>query len=183
MVIGLTGTIAAGKDIIADYFKNKGFRYFSLSHVVREEATKLGIRHERKLLQDLGNKLRSEHGNSVLVLKLLDKINANENVIVDSIRNTSEVLELRKLNNFHLIAIDAPLELRFKRSQLRNRESDPKTYEQFLIDEARDRAENTENGQQVEKCIQLADFFIYNNNGIKELNSRIDEIYKKINFK
>ena len=183
MIIGLTGTRASGKDIISNYFKDKGFTCFSLSHVVREEATKLGIKHERKLLQDVGNKLRKEYGNNVLVLKILDKIKVNGNVIVDSIRNIAEINELRKSKDFYLIAIDAPLNLRFKRSQLRNRESDPKTYEQFLIDEARDRKEDIENGQQVEKCIKMADFFIYNVKNLDELNNKIEEIYKKINFK
>ena len=182
MIIGLTGTIAAGKEIIANYFKNKGFAYFSLSHVVREEATKLGIKHERKLLQDVGNMLRENYGNNALVLKLLNRIESSKNVIIDSIRNTAEIEELRKLDDFYLIAIDSQLDIRFKRSQLRNRESDPKTYEQFLIDEARDREEDIENGQQVEKCIKMADFFIYNNSSLDNLNNKIEEIYKKLNL-
>ena len=141
MIIGLTGTIGSGKGEIAEFFKNKNFSYFSLSHVVREEATKLGIKHERKLLQDLGNELRKKHGNGVLVLKLLDKIKSNKNVIIDSIRNTAEIGELRKLKNFYLIAVNAFLDTRFKRSRSRNRESDPKTYDEFLILEKRDRKE------------------------------------------
>lgn len=183
MIIGLTGTIAAGKEIIADYFKNKDFAYFSLSHVVREEATKLNIKHERKLLQDVGNMLRENYGNNALVLKLLDKIESRKNVIIDSIRNTAEIEELKKLDDFYLISIDAPVDVRFKKSQSRNRESDPKTYEQFLIDESRDREEDLENGQQVEKCIKMADFFIYNNSSLEALNNKIEEIHKKINFK
>ena len=183
MIIGLTGTIAAGKEIIADYFKNKDFAYFSLSHVVREEATKLNIKHERKLLQDVGNMLRENYGNNALVLKLLDKIESRKNVIIDSIRNTAEIEELKKLDDFYLISIDAPVDVRFKKSQSRNRESDPKIYEQFLIDESRDREEDLENGQQVEKCIKMADFFIYNNSSLEALNNKIEEIHKKINFK
>jgi len=182
MIIGLTGTIASGKGELSNYLKNKNFEYFSLSHIVREEATKLGIKHERKLLQDLGNKLRKENGNNILVVKLLDKINSENNIIIDSIRNIAETNELRKIKDFYLIALDAPLESRFKRVLLRNKESDSKTYEQFLIDDSRDKEENLDNGQQVEKCIKMADFFIYNDDTIEILNSKIDNIIKKLSL-
>jgi dephospho-CoA kinase len=39
-VIGLTGTIASGKGTLAEFLKGKGYSYFSLSDILREEATK-----------------------------------------------------------------------------------------------------------------------------------------------
>lgn len=33
MIIGITGTISAGKETVADYLKKRGFAHFSLSNV------------------------------------------------------------------------------------------------------------------------------------------------------
>ena len=38
MIIGLTGTIASGKGVVSDYFKEKGFVYISLSNELRQIA-------------------------------------------------------------------------------------------------------------------------------------------------
>ena len=43
MIIGLTGTKASGKGIIADILKEGGFVYYSLSDIVGEEAARKGL--------------------------------------------------------------------------------------------------------------------------------------------
>ena len=68
MIIGLTGKNAAGKGEIANYLKTKGFVYYSLSDVIREEATKRGLEHTRDNLIRLGTEMRETHGNSILAL-------------------------------------------------------------------------------------------------------------------
>ena len=42
-VIGLTGTNAAGKGEVANYLKNQGYAYFSLSDAIRDELKKEDI--------------------------------------------------------------------------------------------------------------------------------------------
>ena len=60
MIIGLTGKNAAGKGEVAEYLKKKGFVYYSLSDVIREEATEKGLEHSRENLINLGNELRKK---------------------------------------------------------------------------------------------------------------------------
>lgn len=96
LVIGLVGRIGAGKGQVADFLREKGFLYFSLSDIVREEARKRGYREEkfsRKLLQDIGDELRQKWGNHILVERLVKKIKTSQGneIIVDSIRNYGEV--------------------------------------------------------------------------------------------
>ncbi len=38
MILGITGTFAAGKDTVAEYLKTKGFSVFSLSDAIRDEC-------------------------------------------------------------------------------------------------------------------------------------------------
>ena len=61
MIIGLTGANASGKGEAAGYLKSKGFAYYSLSDILREEAKLRGIEPSRENLIKLGNELRNIH--------------------------------------------------------------------------------------------------------------------------
>jgi len=78
MLIGLTGKSGSGKDTVADYLKEKGFIYFSLSDIIREECKKRGKKIERDNLIKIGNELRKKHGPSVLADKTIQKIKDKE---------------------------------------------------------------------------------------------------------
>ena len=183
MIIGLTGRIAGGKGVASDFFKENGFEYLSLSNEVREEANKRGLPLERKSLQDLGNLMRKEEGSSVLAKRVINKINNKKNYVIDGIRNSGEVEELRKVfkNKFILISIDADLKIRWRNAQNRAKESDPKTFEEFLKADKRDFEENSDNGQQVKKCMSMADYYLLNNGTIQELIAQLELVYKQLN--
>jgi len=183
MIIGLTGRIAAGKGQIVNYLLEKGFNYTTISNLVREEAARRGIGITRENLQNLGNQVRKEEGASAWIKRLVSNIKENEDYIVDGIRNTGEVEELRKQRYFFLISIDAPQKIRFERMIKRAKPSDPKTWEDFLIVDKRDFGEENPNGQQVGKCMELADYVVMNDSSLDYLNKRIDEIYQKISYK
>ncbi|MCK9595866.1 dephospho-CoA kinase [Candidatus Pacearchaeota archaeon] len=183
MYIGLTGSVAAGKGAVADFLKEKGFEYISLSNELRGIAKERNIEITRKNLQDLGNQLREEQGAGVLALLVHHRIinDKYNKAIIDGIRNPYEVEELRKLDNFYLISIDAPREKRFERMLLRNRESDPKTFEEFLAVDARDKGiGEKETGQGVAKCMAMANYSIINNGTLEELNEQIIKLYNGV---
>ncbi len=183
MLIGLTGTKASGKGILADILKEKGFIYLSLSDAVREEAVKRGIvDYTIKQLQDIGNELREKYGNGVLARKIMEKFENGKNYVIDGIRNVGEIEEFRKANEkFVLIAVDAPQAVRFKRLLKRGRESDPKTWQDFLEMDKRDRGfSEGKSGQQVEKCMELADIKIYNDFNVEVLKEEIKKILRKL---
>ncbi|MCJ7582348.1 MAG: AAA family ATPase, partial [Candidatus Aminicenantes bacterium] len=58
-IIGLTGTNGSGKGAAAEYFISKGYAFFSLSDVIREELKKDGCEPTRDNLIRKGNELRS----------------------------------------------------------------------------------------------------------------------------
>ena len=183
MIIGLTGSLAAGKEVVSEFFIKKDFVYFSLSQEVRNVAKERGIELTRKNLQDLGNELRETEGIGVLAKRVLNKIKAdkNFNFIIDGIRNPAEINVLKKLDNFLLIAVDAPKEIRFNRFVKRNRESDPKTWDGFLKVDARDKGEGeSKTGQGVGKCMEKADFTLENNGTLEEIQNKVNKLYNKI---
>jgi dephospho-CoA kinase len=180
MIIGLTGTKASGKGEVSEFLKEKGFTYGSLSDRVREEAIARGIKdYNIKDLQDIGNELRAKHGTGVLAIMTLKKLGGEDRCVVDGIRNPGEIEELKKRKDFVLIAVDAPLKMRYKRLKARGRESDPTTsWKDFLKANRRDLGnEENDKGQQVKKCMEMADIRIFNESStIAGLRKKLKEI-------
>jgi dephospho-CoA kinase len=178
MVIGLTGPNASGKGEVALYLKSKGFSYYSLSDILREEGRRLGIEPLRENLIKLGNDLRRKNGSSYLAQKVIERLPKSGDHIVDSIRNPTEVKTLSNIDDFVLIGIDAPVKIRFERSLKRKRLGDAKTLQEFIKKEKRENKNDTEN-QQLNKCLRLANVIIVNNSTIQELYRKIDEAIEK----
>ena len=180
MIIGLTGANASGKGEEGSYLKSKGFKYYSLSDILREEARAKGVEPSRENLIKLGNELREKNGPSVLANLAIKKIaDKNDRVVIDSIRNPFEIKAFRKLKGFTLIGVDAPLEMRFERAVARNRPGDPETLEEFVEKEKKENASVSTN-QQLENCLKAADVVIINDSSMEDFRKKINEAIAKI---
>jgi dephospho-CoA kinase len=182
MIIGLTGTMASGKDAVADILKKKGYIYLSLSDEVREEAVKRNIELTRENLQLLGNELRKNEGNGVLAQRILMKItDPQKNYVINGIRNPAEVKELKNWPSFYMISVDAPQQMRFQRMMTRNRPSDPKIFYMFMKADNKDQGIGEEEcGQQVSACMKLADVSIYNDFSLERLIDQVNFMIQQI---
>ena len=180
MIIGLTGTKASGKGIVAEILKEKGFFYLSTSDQVRKEAVKKGIlNYKTSDLQDIGNELREKFGAQELIIRCLEERKEHQDVVIDGIRNPGEIQEIKKVGGI-MISVDAPVELRFERIVARKRDSDPSNLEEFKEMESRDRGNKESNeGQQVDKCIELSDHTIFNDGTFETLKTRVEYILIK----
>lgn len=170
-IFGLVGPIASGKQVLADFLKERGFMYVSLSDEVRKETKKRGLSVVRENLQDVGNALRVEFGNDILAKRALATINQETHLlVVDSIRNYAEIMYLRKHLPIKIIGVDAPAELRLERylGRAKERHEDGITEQDFWKADKRDRGENTASGQQVDICLLGSDLVIDNQFGSKE---------------
>ncbi len=182
--IGLTGRMASGKGEVAEFLKKKGYRYISLSDIVREEVVRLGRKVTRAEMQDIGNSLRKYGGAGVLGTRVREKIEASarEKWVIDGIRNPAEVYELKKLESFNLIGIDTGIDIIISRIKSRNRDTDKATDSELKKRLDREWGiEEPEDGQQVGKCMKIADFFIYNDRSLPELRVEILKILTVIN--
>ncbi len=176
MIIGLTGKNGAGKGEVAKYLQERGFLYYSLSNVLREEAQKEGKPVTRDILVELGNRLRSEHGPSVLAEKIFSRLDPEKHYVIDSIRHPSEVQVFRRRTDFLLAAVRAPERLRFERLRQRARESDPKTFEEFQGLEQREAASQNKSDQQMDQAIHLHDALLENTGPLKMLHEKVREL-------
>ncbi|MAH06871.1 dCTP deaminase [Candidatus Pacearchaeota archaeon] len=182
-IIGLTGSLGSGKSIVANFLKENGFAKLTLSNILRNELTRNNLPESRKNLQDVGNKLRSEHGNHILAETAYNKIITEKinKAVIDGIRNPGEIEFLKKQPNFHLIAVDAPEEKRFEMLKERKRQGDILTWEEFQRLDARDKGIGEEEpGKAVAKCINLADHTLINDENQEIIKQRLENLYSNI---
>ena len=172
-LIGLTGTNGAGKGEAAAFFMARGYAYFSLSDVIREELGTRGEVVTRDNLIRTGNELRERYGPDVLARRTVAKVGGP--AVVDSIRNTHEVACLRLQPGFILLAIDAPVEVRYARVAARGRDESAADLEAFRKKEGQERT-GGETAQQLEACMAAADRLILNDGTIPDLYRKLEEI-------
>jgi dCMP deaminase len=180
MLIGLTGRNAAGKGEVAKHLQTKSFYYYSLSDAIRDEIRARQLTITRERLIEVGNELREHYGPSVLADRILKRVDADKNYVIDSIRNPAEVEAFRKATrNFKLLLVEAPLKVRFERSVMRNRESDPITYDDFVELENREAAGDV-TAQNMILVERLADEKLDNDGSIEDLGPRVDALVGRL---
>src|SRR5437588_1671254 len=179
MLIGLTGRNASGKGEVARYLQKKSFYYYSLSDVIRDEIRAGGLDPSRELLITIGNELRQKYGASVLAERILAKIEDDKHYVIDSIRNPAEVDAFRAAKHFKLVRVEAPAEVRFQRIISRQRESDPRTLEEFVALENRE-AEGDDTSQNLVKVELMADHALINDSALEKLYPQIDTLLLKL---
>ena len=179
MIIGIVGTLGAGKSTAVEYLVSKGFSFYKLSDVIREKCNLKNP--DRATLQDLGNQLRQKFGTDFLAKEVWRKIirSKSKKVVIDGLRNVGEAKFFRSKGNFYLISIERNKKSRFKSLRIRASNRDPMIREEFLKMEDRDLDEGNEFGQQTKAVMKLADFSLRNDNPI-EFYLEIEKILKKI---
>lgn len=185
-VIGLTGTIASGKEVVQEVLtKNYNAYTVKLSSLIRDEKLrKRKIKITRRARQDLGNELRDQYGAHILAKVAISYMSmSKELMIVDGIRNPAEANFLKEQfdENFKLVAVDAPQQVRFERLRKRNRDDDPKNWEEFIEIDERDQGKGEPpHGQQVRKCIEIADVVLENDGDLNKFRKKVEDSIVKL---
>lgn len=183
MIIGLTGTFASGKDTVADYLEKKGFEHFSTGEEVSEIAREKGIETTRDNLRELANKLRDEFGADYLSRRVIEEKAKTDKVVITGLRQPGEIEYLKNQGNFVMIAVDAPIELRFERMAERKRPGDPESLESMKEKEQKEMQNSGKNAQKIHECMKMADYTIINDGSFKDLYKKVDELIENINRK
>jgi dephospho-CoA kinase len=180
--IGLTGRMASGKGEVVRILNDYGFHYVSLSDIVHREAAKIQPAINRVQMQDLGNRLRAQGGAGILGRMVRELVEAAGKPlwVIDGIRNPAEIVELKKMSGFVLLGIQSELPIIMARLKLRGRSTDVVNEEDLRVGLEREWGDNEpSDGQQVGRCLAMADFVIANNGSLAELKIGLDAVLKK----
>lgn len=180
MIIGLTGKNGSGKGEVARFLKERSFEYHSLSDVLRGELKKQKKPLTRDNLIAVGNKLRETYGPDILAKRILEKVDADRNYVIDSIRHPAEAQALKTRDRFALLNITALPKVRFDRLKKRKRENDPKTFKDFLKLERIEAKSGVKSDQQLDQTLKLADYEIDNSSSLEKLHKEIAKIVMTI---
>ncbi len=176
LVLGFTGFFASGKSTAARYAgRILKCPTFALGDEVRLALRERKRRVTREALQELSAAEKAKHGNGVWAKRLVARINKTKakTTVVEGFRNLDEVRVFRRAfkKKFVLIAVTAPIDVRYRRAKRRMRESERvASLAAFKKSEAR---EAKGAGWGITECIAYADKEIKNSGNEVELRKKI----------
>lgn len=178
IILGITGTLGAGKGTIVDYLTmHYGYAHYSVRAFLVKKIKERGWTVNRDTMVVMANTLREKESSSYIVDQLFNQaLQHGKPCIIESIRTPGEVESLRKNNDFRLIAVDADPKIRFNRIAARNSETDQVTFEEFLANEQREMDSPDPNHQNLRKCIEMADVVLDNSGTVEDLYRQVEAI-------
>jgi dephospho-CoA kinase len=180
LVVGLTGMPGAGKSVVVNVARDRGYGVVVMGDVVREEARMRGLEPNPENLGKIMLELRQKEGSTVIAKRSIPKIEKvkETKIIVDGIRSPAEIEEFRKhFAKFTLIAVDSSAETRFKRLYRRNRSDDPKTWKIF---QERDQRELSVG---LGEAITMAQYKIINEEKKATVKEKIRQVLREVEEK
>lgn len=142
-IIGIAGTNGAGKDTLGELLEERcGYKFVSVSDILRAELTARGVPHEREHLRALSTAWAREHGPSVLSVKTIEAYVAEERaegyqgLAIGSIRRPDEVQAIHDEGGV-VVWVDADRRVRYERllGATRGRSEDELTFEEWAAQE------------------------------------------------
>ena len=177
LVVGLAGMPGAGKSVVVNVAKEKGYGVVVMGDEVRDEARKRGLEPTPDNIGGLMLELRRVDGEAAIAKRCVPKIRgeAKSKVVVDGIRSLKEVEEFRKnFRNFVLVAVHSSPETRFKRLYHRQRSDDPKDWEIFHERDMRELSVGLGN------AIAMADYMIINEESLDVVKRKVRQVLERV---
>ncbi|MBI2077184.1 MAG: flagellar hook-basal body complex protein FliE [Euryarchaeota archaeon] len=179
-VLAFTGMPGAGKSEAVEEARRRGLPVVSMGDFVRAAVREQRLEPTDENVGRVATAMRKEHGPDYWAQRTADRIEREWKdrplVVIDGVRTLAEVKAFRaRLGSaFHLVAIDAPFEVRAERLRLRGRSDDAK--DKALVEKRDER----EKGWGIEQAIASADTHIRNTPPLSDFRKRIDTLFEEL---
>ena len=174
MIIGITGTNAAGKGTIVEILEKRGFTHFSARTLLTKECDKRGLSGERHNLITVANDLREQNGPDYVIRSLYEMAKQHlGHVVIESIRSVGEIEFLKTQNGFQLLSVDANQKMRYARVLARKTVTDNISFDEFVAQEKQESTSTSPFKQNITACMKLADLHFQNEGTIIELEAKV----------
>lgn len=178
MIIGVTGTLGAGKGSVVKYLiEQKGFHYLSVTGFMKELAESRGIAPDRMTYHDIANEHRAQ-GHTRLQEAVMEhghKKGITDNYVIEA-QHTPEEVHFIQSKGGIVIGVDADIRIRYDRIAKRGHDKDNTTFEAFKAHEELEMHPKDGSTNNLRGAIAAADFHIRNDGTLEDLHARIDVI-------
>lgn len=181
MILGITGTVGAGKGTVVDYLvKQHGFVHHSVRAFLLEEIRARGLPEDRSAMRDVANELRQKHHPAHVIETLHGRAQEHgKDAIVESVRTVGEA-EFLKAVGAYIIAVDADRKLRYDRVVARGSSTDQLSFDQFVHEEDREMRSTEPWDMNIFAVMQMADYTLTNDGTPEELYAQVEEMLTKL---
>ncbi len=187
VVVAVVGLPGSGKSMAAGMLGKMGFGVIELGDIWRELLKKNNISRSDPIgTREFTRKIRDRYGKDVYARYAFRKIQKRKGPIaIMGIRSTYEANYFRKkIKKIYVIALLAPLNVRFGRLKTRGKPEDPKKMKDFKWLDQRERRgfmkAKSEERHGVMQIIKNADYIIANTSTVKKLEDNLAGIIKEI---
>ena len=177
-IIAFVGLPLSGKSTASRIAEEMGIPVVVMGDIVREEVEKRGLELTDENAGKVASELREREGMDAIakrcIPRIKKKIEKKGVVVIDGVRGIAEVERFRSEfgDNFILINIEAPIELRLERARKRMRDDDVRT-----VDELKNRDER-ELSWGMGEAIKIADITVENSGDLEEFERKIRDLIK-----
>lgn len=182
MIIGITGTLGAGKGTVVEYLKSKGFKHFAVSDTfLAGEAKKRGLEPTRTVRRDIANEYRAL-GPTKLMEAVYDAargaVEAGEGVIIEPQHTAGEASFIQSMGGI-VLAVDADLKVRYKRIVKRASSKDNVTFDEFKKQQDFEMKQDDPNKNNLAAAIAEANYRLINDGTPEELFAQVGEALRQ----
>ncbi len=177
-IIAFVGLPLSGKSTASSVAREMGVPVIVMGDVVREEVKRRGLELTDENAGKIASELREKEGMDAIAKKCIPKIRElnSDVVVIDGIRGIAEVERFKKAfgEDFVLIAIESPIELRFERALKRCRDDDRDIKS---IEDLKKRDEREISWGMLE-AMKVANLTVENSGDIEDFKDKIRRILK-----
>ncbi len=170
-ILAFVGMPASGKSEASSVLRRKGITVINMGDVIREEVVRRGLEPTDANTGGVGTDLREKEGTDAVAIRCIPKIkDANEDFIgIDGVRSVAEVERFKEAfgDDFTLVSVDSPIELRFARVLARKRSDDMQDISALKIRDER------ELGWGMGEAMEIADIVVDNEGTLEEFREKI----------
>jgi dephospho-CoA kinase len=178
ILVGITGTHGAGKGTITQHLCDRhDFVCRSVSEFLAEEAKRRGMYPDRTARHTIANEYRYR-GPRALMEAVFATIPKDTARVVLEPQYTPEEVRFIHEKGGVVIALDANVEIRYKRVHVRGSAKDDVSFEEFRSAEEREMEAARSGEQNLRATMQEADALLINDAGIDELIDSVDAFLK-----
>jgi dephospho-CoA kinase len=174
-IIAFAGLPFSGKSEAVKIANDMGITVIRMGDMVWEEVKNQGLEINDKNVGMVANDMRKKHGMDIWAKRTIEKIkliDKFDSLVIDGIRNVEEIEAFKSQlgEDFVVVAVEVPDEIRYKRAMGRRREDDS-----LDLDKIKERDER-ERGWGLDAVIASADIIIANDGTIQDFQDKIIEI-------